>query len=116
MHDDIHASDGFSDHADLGQLGGGAPGDLGHAQRSQLRLERLQLLGELILVLGAQLRTLDTTLKTRGNNLSRVRDTKRRDEARQRGQALSEGKLKTLIGIFKRYFVATRPLFEGSVE
>jgi len=56
--DDIDAGDVLADDADLGELAGGAAGDLGHAERGQLGLQLIQLLGELLLFLAAELVTL----------------------------------------------------------
>jgi len=56
--DDVDAGDVLADDADLGELAGGAAGDLGHAERGQLGLQLIQLLGELLLFLAAELVTL----------------------------------------------------------
>ena len=61
VHHDVDAGDGLPDHADLGELGGGAAGDLGHAELGQLSLEVIQLLGQVFLLLLAKLRALDLT-------------------------------------------------------
>ena len=63
MHDDVHPGDGLANHADLGQLGGCPAGDLCDPERGQLVLERLQLLGQLLLLLGAEVGALDADLR-----------------------------------------------------
>ncbi len=67
VHDDVDPGDGLAHDADLGQLGGGAAGHLGHPKAGQLRLEVIQLLRQLLLLLGAQLAALDFDLKFDAN-------------------------------------------------
>ena len=63
VHDDVDAGDRLADDADLGELGGRAAGDLGHAEGGELGLELVQLLGQLLLLLGAKLAALDLALE-----------------------------------------------------
>jgi len=63
VHHNVNASNGFADHADLGELGGGTARDLGHTQVSQLLLEVIELLGKLLLLFGAELGALDLHLE-----------------------------------------------------
>lgn len=71
VHHDVHPGDGLADDADLGQLGGSSTGDLGHAQVEQLSLELLELLGQLLLVLGPQFRALDLHLKAKRSGVNK---------------------------------------------
>ena len=61
VHHGVDPGDTLPDHPDLAQLGRGSPGHLGHSQLSQLSLEITQLLGQVFLVLLAQLGALDLT-------------------------------------------------------
>merc|ERR1719346_372000 len=61
VHHGVDPGDALPDHPDLAQLGRGSPGHLGHSQLSQLSLEITQLLGQVFLVLLAQLGALDLT-------------------------------------------------------
>ena len=61
VHHDVNAGDGLTDDADLGELGGGAPSHLGHAELGKLSLEVIKLLGQVFLLLLAKLRALDLT-------------------------------------------------------
>ena len=63
VHDDVDAGDRLADDADLGELGGRAAGDLGHAEGGELGLELVELLGQLLLLLGAKLAALDLALE-----------------------------------------------------
>ena len=51
-HHDIRSGDGLADDAELVQPGGSSTGDLRYTQVEQLSLELLELLGQILLVLG----------------------------------------------------------------
>ena len=55
VHHNVDPGDRLSDDSDLGELGGGAAGHLGHPKGAQLGLEVLELLDQLLLLLLAQL-------------------------------------------------------------
>ena len=61
VHHDVDAGDGLPDDADLGELGGGPTGHLGHSQLGELSLEIIQLLGQFLLLLLAELGALYLT-------------------------------------------------------
>jgi len=61
VHHDVDAGDGLPDDADLGELGGGSSGHLGHSQLGKFSLEVIQLLGQVFLLLLTKLRALDLT-------------------------------------------------------
>ena len=67
VHHNVDPGNGFADHTDLGELGGGPAGDLGHPQKAQLMLESIQLLGQFLLLLGTELGALDFNLKQKDN-------------------------------------------------
>ena len=61
VHHDVDAGDRLPDDADLGELGGRSTGHLGHSQLGELSLEIIQLLGQLLLLLLAELGALYLT-------------------------------------------------------
>merc|ERR1719186_1825446 len=72
VHHDVHAGHGLADYTDLGQLRSGATGDLGHSELGQLSLEVIELLHQVLLLLGPQLGAFYLTHDDKGETSFKV--------------------------------------------